>query len=85
METVSAASAVEITTLAARPARTSGLAVSAKPNTYARVTAAAIEATLPQPRAVAIAIPVTSPIAHPVRQWVVALIASWLSDDACAS
>src|SRR5919202_1061048 len=40
-----------------------------------------MEARLPQPKAVAIAIPETSPMAQPVRQCVVALAARPLSDS----
>src|SRR5918994_1356755 len=49
---------------------------------YASTTARAIDATLLQPNAVAMARPSTSPMAQPVRQWVVASAASLLSDGA---
>jgi hypothetical protein len=39
-----------------------------------------MEAAFPHPKAVAITIPRTSPIAQPVRQWVVALKAERFSD-----
>jgi hypothetical protein len=47
-----------MTVPAARPARTSGLAVRVKPKMYASPTASAIEATSPQPSAVAMNMPV---------------------------
>src|SRR5438046_10466535 len=51
----------------------------------ARTTARTIEARLPQPAAVATAIPTTSPRAHAIRQCVVADSAARLrSSSACA-
>ena len=40
-----------------------------------------MEAAFPQPIAVAMTMPSTSPIAQPVRQWVVALNAERFSDS----
>ena len=62
-------------------ARRIGPRVSKYPKKKARTTEMVIDAALPQPNAVAITIPNTSPIAHPVRQCSVARTAERFSES----
>ena len=60
-------------------ARRSGMLVSPYPKTNARAIESTTVAAFENPAAVPIAIPTISPIAHPVRQWRVAEIATLVS------
>ena len=82
IEIVSAASASGIAVDRAMPDRNKGTIVKEYPKKNASTTARTTVSGSPQPRAVPMIIPSTSPIAQPVRQWTVAESATAFTDGA---